>query len=74
MQIGIGNIGGIIGSNIYLAAQAMLWLCALMCTVFYFGLMRENMIRDRGGRDERLALAQEVENLGDNHAELRFSG
>ncbi|RFU29213.1 hypothetical protein B7463_g7112, partial [Scytalidium lignicola] len=87
MQIGIGSIGGIIGSNIYLVQEApryytgygtalgMLWLCGLMCTVFYFGLLRENKKRDMGDRDYRLNLPQhELENLGDDHPEFRFSG
>lgn len=87
MQIGIGNIGGIIGSNIYLTAQApkyhtgystalgMMWLCGLMCTIFYFGMMAENKKRDRGERDDRLSLPkEELENLGDDHPEFRFTG
>ncbi|KAA8571571.1 hypothetical protein EYC84_001569 [Monilinia fructicola] len=64
-QIGIGNIGGIIASNIFITNQAprypvgygvslgMLLMCGAMCTAFFFGLKRENGIRDRGGRDYR---------------------
>lgn len=87
MQIGLGNIGGIIGSNIYLAKEApkfhtgystglgLLWMAGLMCTIFYFGMMAENKKRDRGGRDYRLSLPKdEVENLGDDHPEFRFAG
>lgn len=87
MQIGLGNIGGIIGSNIYLqqeapsyktgygTALAFMWLCAAMCTIFYFGMMAENRKRDRGERDDRLALPKEqLENLGDAHPEFRFNG
>jgi MFS family permease len=83
IQIGLGNVGGIIGSNIYIATEApryhtgfatalgMLWVCALMATIFYFGMMWENKKRDRGERDERL---QSPENLGDYHPEFRFIG
>ncbi|KAF7858526.1 hypothetical protein EAF04_009126 [Stromatinia cepivora] len=65
LQIGIGNIGGIIASNIFLTNQAprypvgygvslgMLLMCGVMCTAFFLGLQRENAIRDRGGRDYR---------------------
>ncbi|KAJ8059799.1 hypothetical protein OCU04_011430 [Sclerotinia nivalis] len=65
LQIGIGNIGGIIASNIFLTNQAprylvgygvslgMLLMCGVMCTAFFLGLKRENAIRDRGGRDYR---------------------
>lgn len=87
MQIGLGNIGGIIGSNIYLASEipkfhtgystalGLLWMCGLMCTVLYFGMMAENKKRDRGERDDRLLLPkEEVENLGDDHPEFRFTG
>jgi len=87
LQIGIGNVGGIIGSNIYLVKEApmyktgygtgmaMLLFGGLCCTIFYFGMMWENKIRDRGGRDYRLSLpAKEVKNLGDDHPEFRFNG
>ena len=87
MQIGIGNVGGIIGSNIYLQSEApgyhtgystglgMMWLCGLMCTLFYVGLMAENRKRDLGERDGRLRLPKEVvENLGDDHPDFRFTG
>ncbi|KAH8820245.1 major facilitator superfamily domain-containing protein [Xylogone sp. PMI_703] len=86
IQIGLGNAGGIIGSNIYLNQEApryhtgygtalgMLWLSGLMCTVFYFGLMQENRKRDRGERDYRLnSPHEELNNLGDDHPEFRFS-
>ncbi|ESZ92068.1 MFS transporter [Sclerotinia borealis F-4128] len=65
LQIGIGNIGGIIASNIFITNQAprypvgygvslgMLFMCGIMCTIFFLGLKRENGIRDRGGRDYR---------------------
>jgi MFS family permease len=87
IQIGIGNVGGIIGSNIYLANQApyyktgygtgmgMLLAGGVFCTIFYFGMKWENKIRDNGGRDDRLSLPrEELENLGDDHPEFRFNG
>jgi hypothetical protein len=46
-----------------------------MCTIFYFGMMAENKKRDRGERDDRLSLPkEELENLGDDHPEFRFTG
>jgi hypothetical protein len=87
MQIGLGNIGGIYGSSIFLAWEspkyptgygtglALLLLCGVMCVVFYFGLMAENRVRERGGRDYRLSLEKrELENLGDDHPVFRFNG
>jgi len=87
IQIGVGNIGGIIGSTIYLQNESprfhtgysvglgMMWLCGVMCTVFWVHLMRENRRRERGERDGRLRLPKEVvENLGDDHPEFRFTG
>lgn len=87
IQIGLGNVGGIIGSNIYLTreaprfftgygvALAMLWFSGVMATLLYFGMTAENKKRDRGERDERLSLPKEqLENLGDAHPEFRFGG
>jgi hypothetical protein len=87
LQIGIGNVGGIIGSNIFLANEApyyktgystgmsLLLLGMVLCSVFYFGMMHENKIRDAGGRDERLSLPEdELKNLGDDHPHFRFNG
>ncbi|KAI9677626.1 MAG: hypothetical protein M1817_006581 [Caeruleum heppii] len=86
MQIGLGNIGGIIGSTIFLTKEApryrtgygtalgLLLFCGLMCTVFFFGLSAENRKRDRGERDHRLQRDQrEVDNLGDDHPRFRFA-
>ena len=84
LQIGIGNVGGIIGSNIFIAKEAphyhtgygtglgMLLLGLVLCTVFWYGLGWENKKRDRGERDYRLALP-EVDNLGDDHPEFRYN-
>ena len=85
MQIGLGNCGGIVASNIYITSQAptypvgfgvslgLLWLCALSCTVFLIGLWFENRKRGRGERNGRLNLEKdELDNLGDDHPGYRF--
>lgn len=86
MQIGIGNCGGIIASNIFITAQeplyhvgfgvslALLWVCAIASTVLLCGLRWENKRRDRGDRDYRFRLPkEELENLGDDHPSFRFT-
>lgn len=85
LQIGIGNCGGIVASNIYITNQSptypvgfgvslgMLWLSGLASTAFVIGLWLENRKRDRGERDHRLGLPkEELENLGDGHPSFRF--
>jgi len=85
MQIGFGNIGGIVASNVYLARESprywtgygatlgLLWLCAFMCTVLFIGVKRENKKRDRGERDDRLDDPTDADNLGDDHPHFRFA-
>ena len=86
VQIGLGNSGGIIASNIYITNQkpkypvgygvslGLLWVCAIACTSLFIGLRIENKKRDRGERDYRLTLPKdEVENLGDDHPSFRFT-
>ncbi|PGH14631.1 hypothetical protein AJ79_02966 [Helicocarpus griseus UAMH5409] len=86
MQIGFGNTGGLIASNVFLKEEAplyprgygvslaLMWVCGMACTVFVLLLMRENKIRDAGGRDWRLELPEEeVGNLGDDHPSFRFT-
>ena len=86
MQVGFGNIGGIIASNIYFTKEAplylsghttslgLLWLCGLASTALLIGLSRENKRRDNGERDDRYNLPiEELENLGDDHPRFRFS-
>ncbi|KFY40781.1 hypothetical protein V495_05278 [Pseudogymnoascus sp. VKM F-4514 (FW-929)] len=65
VQIGFGNLGGIVASNIFLkkeephypvgfgTALGFLGLTILTSTIFYVGLHLENKKRDRGGRDYR---------------------
>ncbi|KAI4161153.1 MAG: hypothetical protein L6R39_000113 [Caloplaca ligustica] len=85
MQIGLGNLGGIVASNIYITSQAptfpvgfgttlaLSWLTALGCTAFVLGLRWENKRRERGGRDYRYNLPKaEQDNLGDDHPSFRF--
>lgn len=86
VQIGFGNAGGIVASNIFITSQAptypvgfgvclgMLWMCGIACTVFFVGLWIENRKRDRGERDQRLQLpSNELANLGDSHPRFRFT-
>ncbi|KAF5002528.1 hypothetical protein FGRMN_293 [Fusarium graminum] len=84
VQIGLGNIGGIIASNVFIAHEApqywtglgvslgMLWVCGISCTLFYFLAKRENNKRDRGERDHRLS-EDDAMNLGDDHPHWRYA-
>lgn len=86
MMVGIGNIGGIVASNIFLANQApkypvgygvslgLLLMTGVMCVVFFFGLRAENRKRDNGGRDYRYTEEKdELNNMGDDHPSFRFT-
>lgn len=86
MQVGLGNVGGIIASNIFVQAQAptyvagfgtclaLVWLCVSCGTMMIFHLRRENRQRDRGLRDHLLELPDdEKDNLGDDHPSFRFT-
>lgn len=84
MQVGFGNCGGIVASNIYFQAEApeywtgygvslaLVWICGAACTALFFGVRRENRKRDRGARDWRLD-EPDVDNMGDDHPEWRFT-
>lgn len=85
IQIGFGNIGGIIASNVfnrdsapryivgYSVSLAMMLLCGIMSTVFAVGVMRENKKRDEGKRDYRWNLDPSVlDNLGDDDPRFRY--
>ena len=85
MQVGFGNVAGIIASNIYITNQrpaypigygvslGLIWMSGVACTVLVVGMRLENKKRDRGKRDWRLALPErEKENLGDDHPSFRF--
>jgi hypothetical protein len=86
IQIGFGNIGGIIASNIfnkddapqytvgYGVSLAMMVFCGIMSTIFAAGLVIENKKRDQGKRDDRLQLDETIlNNLGDDDPRFRFS-
>ncbi|KAJ3531509.1 hypothetical protein NM208_g8847 [Fusarium decemcellulare] len=86
MQVGLGNSGGIIASNMFVTGQApkyplgfglglgLVWLCVLSSVVFLFYIRRENRLRDEGKRDDRYNLPEdERNNLGDDHPAFRFT-
>jgi hypothetical protein len=85
IQIGIGNCGGIVASNVFIkteepryptgfgTAMALLGLCGVMATVMFFGLKAENRKRDAGGRDYRYEERDELDNMGDDHPSFRFT-
>ncbi|KAL8722546.1 MAG: hypothetical protein Q9225_001014 [Loekoesia sp. 1 TL-2023] len=85
IQVGLGNLGGVVASNIYITDQApafpvgfgtslaLQWLTALACTVFFIGIRLENRKREKGLRDYRYNLPKaELDNLGDDHPRFRF--
>ena len=87
IQIGVGNCGGIVASNIFLSTEAptyktgfgsalafLIVLCGGMAIVMFFGLKAENNKRDRGGRDYRHAEeVVDLGNMGDDHPDFRFT-
>jgi hypothetical protein len=86
VQVGFGNVGGIIASNIFQTNQSprfyvgysvslgMLLFGGIMATVLAVGLTMENKKRERGERAHRLQLDQhELGNLGDDDPRFRFS-
>lgn len=84
MQVGLGNIGGIVASNIFLDSESplyptgygvslgMLWICGVACTALFFLVKIENRKRDRGERDFRLE-EDDADNLGDDHPHFRLT-
>ncbi|KAE8368275.1 major facilitator superfamily domain-containing protein [Aspergillus caelatus] len=86
MQIGFGNCGGLVASNIFFEEEApgyrtgygvslgMTWICGIACVLFLGYLIRENRVRGRGGRDYRYQLPrEELENLGDDYPAFTFT-
>ncbi|KMU78893.1 hypothetical protein CISG_07410 [Coccidioides immitis RMSCC 3703] len=71
MQIGFGNSGGLVASNVFLSSEkpgyptgfgtslGLVWICVLSCTAFFWWCRRENRIRDAGGRDYRFSLPED---------------
>lgn len=84
MQVGFGNCGGIVASNIYLDSEkplyrtgygtslGLVWLCGIACTVMFLGSLYENKKRDRGDMEARLQEA-DIDNMGDDHPAWRFT-
>ena len=84
MQVGFGNIGGIIASNIFLTSESptyptgygvslgMLWICGVACTALFFYVKKENRKRERGVYNYRLDV-EDADNLGDDHPQYRFT-
>ncbi|KAL5395127.1 hypothetical protein PMIN06_000402 [Paraphaeosphaeria minitans] len=86
MQVGLGNIGGIVASNVFLESEAkdaryptgygvslgMLWICGAASVALFFYVKRENGKRERGERDHRLE-GDDRENLGDDHPLFKFT-
>jgi len=81
--IQIGNIGGIIASNVFLPSQAprypagygvalgLLLFCGIVCTGFSIGLRAENRRRDYRG-DHPLNDLNNPSNIADGHSRFRF--
>ncbi|KAI0019852.1 major facilitator superfamily domain-containing protein [Xylariomycetidae sp. FL0641] len=84
VQIGFGNLGGIVASNVFLEREepeywtgygvslGLLWVCAAACTILWVGVRWENAKRERGERDHRLE-ETEKDNMGDDHPSWRFT-
>jgi hypothetical protein len=84
MQIGFGNLGGIVASNIFLQSEVptyrtgygvslgLLAFSGVACTMLFVLVKWENAKRERGERDARL---EEVDwdNLGDDHPRFRLA-
>lgn len=86
MQIGFGNCGGLVASNVFFTSESPLYVTGystclsliLLCMISAIGLFlilwRENRLRDQGARDHRLGLEpDELQNLGDDHPGFRFA-
>ena len=84
MQIGVGNLGGVVASLVFFDYEAplyqtglgvslgMMWVSAVSCSGLYAHAIRENKKRDRGERDGRL-LEPDADNLGDDHPHWRYA-
>ena len=86
IQVGFGNIGGIIASNIFVQEDSpryfvgygvslgMMLFCGIMSTVFAVCVVIENRRRDEGERDDRLLLDESIlGNMGDDDPRFRFT-
>ncbi|KAL4801269.1 major facilitator superfamily domain-containing protein [Aspergillus unguis] len=86
VQIGFGNCGGFVASNIFFQSEAphyhtgygtslaLVWVAVFAGVITLGLLVRENRLREQGKRDYLLQLGErKVENLGDAHPEYRFT-
>lgn len=83
-QIGWGNAGGIVASNIYFDSEApyfetgygvsfaLLLMVGIVGTVMFLLLKRENRLRDSGKKDHLLN-APDADNLGDDNPNFRYN-
>ena len=84
-QIAVGNLGGIVSSlafqakdapryiNGYIICISFLCMTWVLTWVYYFGLKRENRLRDEGKREDLRRLEGEEE-LADRHVCSWFNG
>lgn len=85
-QVMIGNIAGIIGSNIFIQSEAptyttgfavglgFMWIGGGCAATMAFLMWRENKKRDAGERDDRLNYDEADRiNMGDYHPSFRFT-
>ena len=85
LTIGLGNIGGLVASNIFIKKEAPVYKTGFSCGLGFICLglvgavgflavcIRENKKRDAGDRDSRLHLpGEESNNLGDAHPSWRY--
>ncbi|KAL9617712.1 MAG: hypothetical protein Q9160_007486 [Pyrenula sp. 1 TL-2023] len=86
-QIGIGNVGGIIASNIFFDKEApeyrtglgvslgLVWVCGVACLGMLGWCWRENRMRERGERDRWVEGLSEEEkrNMGDDWPGFKFT-
>ncbi|CAG8069231.1 unnamed protein product [Penicillium nalgiovense] len=86
MQIGFGNCGGLVASNVFFDSEAptygtgfgtslgMVWIGGVACIVFFGYVYHENRLREQGKRDHRYHWPrEELENAGDDHPSFRFT-
>ena len=85
-QIGGGNCAALVSSNVFISSHAPKYpegfgvgftlnvMAGVCCTALFFGLRAENRRRDQGLRASRLVLPQdELDNLGDDHPDFRYT-
>ncbi|EZF31827.1 hypothetical protein H109_00245 [Trichophyton interdigitale MR816] len=86
IQIGIGNLGGLVASNVFVTKDAPRYfvgygvclatmiMCGIGSIVLALGLVRENRLREQGKRDDRLQLDESIlGNMGDDDPRFRFT-